>query len=61
MEIGYEAMRRLFETNPDLVEALSRTIAERRVALTSEPEKAAKSDERSVSIVAAIKRFFHLD
>jgi small-conductance mechanosensitive channel len=61
LEIGYEAMRRLFETNPDLVEALSRTIAERRVALTSEPEKAAKSDERSVSIVAAIKRFFHLD
>ena len=40
LEIGHEAMKELFNTNPDLVESLSHIIAERRLGLADRPEGA---------------------
>ena len=59
LEIGYEAMKKLFDTNPDLVESLSHIIAERRKILadrTSGPEE----DDESEGLLASIRRFFRL-
>ncbi len=60
LEIGYEAMKSLFDTNPDLVESLSQTIAERRVGLTAKAEMALDKEETSAGLLASIKRFFRL-
>jgi len=59
LEIGHAAMKRVFDTNPDLVESLSFIMAERRqglVSLTDSPT--ARPD--SSGILSAIKRFFGL-
>jgi CRP-like cAMP-binding protein len=61
LEIGYQAMKQLFDTNPDLVDSLSHIIAERRVGLTAKPENAGEAAEESQGIIAAIKRFFGFD
>jgi len=60
LEIGHQAMKRLFDTNPDLVESLGYIIAERRKGLAaSVPETQRESDE-SAGILTAIRRFFRL-
>jgi small-conductance mechanosensitive channel len=59
LEIGHEAMKRLFDTNPDLVESLSHIIAERRKGLADRPAGPSEVDE-SEGILASIKRFFRL-
>jgi small-conductance mechanosensitive channel len=59
LEIGHEAMKRLFDTDPDLVESLSHIIAERRKGLADRPEGPDETDE-SEGILASIKRFFRL-
>ena len=59
LEIGHEAMKRLFDTNPNLVESLSYIIAERRKGLADRPEGPSEADE-SEGILASIKRFFRL-
>jgi CRP-like cAMP-binding protein len=59
LEIGHRALKELFEANPDLVESLSHTVAERRVGLAA----AASADdvrEKKQSILAAVIRFFGL-
>jgi small-conductance mechanosensitive channel len=61
LEIGHQAMKHLFETNPDLVDSLSHIIAERRVGLTAKPENAEDGGQESEGIMAAIKRFFGFD
>jgi small-conductance mechanosensitive channel len=61
LEIGHQAMKHLFETNPDLVDSLSHIIAERRVGLTTKPEDAENGEEESEGIISAIKRFFGFD
>jgi len=61
LEIGYQAMKHLFDTNPDLVDSLSHIIAERRVGLTAKPESAENGKEESEGVIAAIKRFFGFD
>ena len=62
MEIGHEAMKRLFETNPDLVESLSHTINERRAGLNATLRTgAATSEHESAGLLAAIRRFFRFD
>lgn len=61
LEIGHQAMKHLFETNPDLVDSLSHIIAERRVGLTAKPENAENGEEESAGIISAIKRFFGFD
>jgi small-conductance mechanosensitive channel len=60
LEIGHHAMKRLFDTNPDLVESLSHIIAERRQALTSQPDSAIGRVYESAGIIASIRRFFGL-
>lgn len=61
LEIGYQAMKHLFDTNPDLVDSLSHIIAERRVGLTAKPENAENGEQESAGIIATIKRFFGFD
>jgi small-conductance mechanosensitive channel/CRP-like cAMP-binding protein len=60
LEIGHQAMKLVFDANPDLVESLSHIITERRLALAaSEDQRAADIDE-SAGLLSAIKRFFGL-
>jgi len=59
LEIGHEAMKELFDTNPDLVESLSHIISERRRGLADRPEGSPLPDE-SAGILVSIKRFFGL-
>jgi small-conductance mechanosensitive channel/CRP-like cAMP-binding protein len=59
-EIGHQAMKRLFETNPDLVESLSHTITERRAGLTATAARQSLGEEPA-SLLTSIKRFFGLD
>ena len=61
LEIGKQAMKHLFDTNPDLVDSLSHIIAERRVGLTAKTEEAGDGEKESEGIIASIKRFFGFD
>jgi small-conductance mechanosensitive channel len=58
LEIGHGAMKRVFDTNPDLVESLSFIMAERRQGLASQTDASATSTHSSAGILSAIKRFF---
>jgi len=58
LEIGHDAMKHLFDTNPDLVESLSHIIAERRVGLAASAEGAITDEQGSAGVLSAIKRFF---
>ncbi|HYV12816.1 MAG TPA: mechanosensitive ion channel family protein [Pyrinomonadaceae bacterium] len=58
LEIGHAAMKRVFDTNPDLVESLSFIMAERRQGLASQTDDSAASTHSSAGILSAIKRFF---
>lgn len=58
LEIGHDAMKLLFDTNPDLVESLSFIIAERRQGLTAQMDKSSQDIPSSAGILSAIKRFF---
>jgi hypothetical protein len=60
LEIGHEAMKHIFDTNPNLAETLGETIAHRRAGLVAASEGV---DEKEVSagIISSIKRFFRLD
>lgn len=60
LEIGHQAMKKLFETNPDLVGSLSHTIEERRAGLTATATRQSLGDEPS-SLINSIRRFFRLD
>lgn len=59
LEIGHAAMKRVFDTNPDLVESLSFIMAERRQGLATQTDSPAATSEAS-GILSAIKRFFGL-
>lgn len=58
LEIGFQAMKHLFDTNPDLVESLSHTIAERRAQLKATSADVKSVEEESEGLLAAVKRFF---
>jgi small-conductance mechanosensitive channel len=58
LEIGHAAMKKIFDTNPDLVESLSFIMAERRHGLASHDDSAATTPNSSAGILSAIKRFF---
>ena len=61
LEIGHLAMKHLFETNPDLVESISWTIAERRASLAAGSQLLAQASiEESAGLLSSIKRFFVL-
>ncbi len=59
LEIGHAAMKRVFDTNPDLVESLSFIMAERRQGLASQSDSPATTSDSS-GILSSIKRFFGL-
>ncbi len=59
LEIGHDAMKKVFDTNPDLVESLSFIIAERRKGLAPQAHARDRQDE-SAGILSSIKRFFGL-
>ena len=59
LEIGHAAMKRVFDTNPDLVESLSFIMAKRREGLASHSDPSATT-HNSAGILSAIKRFFGL-
>lgn len=60
LEIGHSAMKRVFETNPDLVESLSFIMAERRQGLASQSDPNTQSHNSSAGILSSIKRLFGL-
>lgn len=60
LEIGHDAMKHVFETNPTLVESLSLIIAERRQALTDSENAPATGPNEPAGVLSAIKRFFGL-
>jgi len=61
LEIGHAAMKPLFETNPDLAESISWTIAERRAGLEASSQQASQAAKtESAGLLASIKRFFGL-
>ena len=61
LEIGHVAMKHLFETNPDLAESISWTIAERRASLAAGSQQLAQASiEESAGLLSSIKRFFGL-
>jgi small-conductance mechanosensitive channel/CRP-like cAMP-binding protein len=60
LEIGHAAMKRVFDTNPDLVESLSFIIAERRQGLASQTDSTTPAHESSAGLLSSIKRFFGL-
>ena len=61
LEIGHGAMKGLFQTNPDLVEAISHTINERREGLAANAPDADGDEDASDGLLSKIRRFFHLD
>lgn len=60
LEIGHQAMKLIFDANPDLVESLSHIITERRQALTASEDLGASHRNESDGLLSAIKRFFGL-
>jgi len=58
LEIGHDAMKRVFDNNPDLVESLSHIIAERRQALAATEDVTGSKADHSAGILSSIKRFF---
>ena len=60
LEINHAAMKRVFDTNPDLVESLSFIMAERRQGLASQTDLPTTHSDSSGGMLAAIKRFFGL-
>jgi CRP-like cAMP-binding protein len=60
LEIGHSAMKRVFDTNPDLVESLSFIIGERRQGLVTQPDDGGAHEDESDGILSTIKRFFGL-
>lgn len=61
LEIGHDAMKNLFDTNPNLVESLSLTITERRAGLAAHSTAPAGEEETPAGILSKIKHFFRLD
>ena len=60
LEIGHDAMKRVFDSNPDLVESLSHVIAERRQGLAASQEDPGAAEDGSAGLLSSIKRFFGL-
>ena len=62
LEINHIAVKPLFEDNPNLVEALSKTIAKRRMELSQKSEENKEMDEMETSgIFDSIKKFFGIN
>jgi hypothetical protein len=51
-------MKKVFDTNPDLVESLSFIIAERRKGLAARFDSDRREEDESAGLLSAIRRFF---
>jgi len=60
LEIRHVSMKHLFETNPDLAESISWTIAERQAALAKDSASAQPSIQETAGLLSSIKHFFGL-
>lgn len=60
LEIKHTAVKPLFKKNPNLAEALSQTIAERRAMLASANEKKKVIEIEKEGVFSSIKKFFGL-
>ena len=60
LEIKHTAVKPLFKKNPDLMEALSETIAERRALLTTANQETKEVAAVKEGIFVSIKKFFGL-
>ena len=61
LEIGHDAMKHIFDTNPGLAESISWTIAERQADLAKgSAESAQTSLHETAGLLVSIKRFFGL-
>jgi CRP-like cAMP-binding protein len=60
LEIGHDAMKSVFDSNPHLAETLGQTIAHRRAGLAASVE-IEDEEKASAGVIASIKRFFRLD
>jgi small-conductance mechanosensitive channel len=60
LEIGHDAMKQVFDANPDLVESLSYIIADRRQGLIASDDPTSIDPSESAGILSSIKRFFGL-
>jgi CRP-like cAMP-binding protein len=64
LQIRKDAIKPLLDANPQLVEAFSKVIAERKIALANRPktEKVEElAEEESKGLISAIKRFFGIN
>ncbi len=59
LEIGHDALKQLFDANPDLAESLSHTVAERRAGLDAS-RAPGQIEEVERSIFASVIQFFGL-
>ena len=61
LEINIQCLKPILEENPDLVESLSRVVAERRESLDKVDDESTKAEVKDkASIFNSIKRFFGL-
>lgn len=60
LEIGHQAMKLVFDANPDLVESLSHVITERLQGLAASANQGVSDIDESAGLLSAIKRFFGL-
>jgi small-conductance mechanosensitive channel/CRP-like cAMP-binding protein len=58
MEIGHDALKELFDDNPDLMESLCEIVTERRAGLVAQSEDADAIKEESAGLLNNIRRFF---
>lgn len=61
LEIKHTAIKPLFKKNPNLVEALSQTIAERKALLASANEEKKEVAVEKAGVFSSIKKFFGLN
>jgi hypothetical protein len=61
LEIGHEPVKRLFESNPELVASLSRVIGERRSGLSFRSPDLPPTADGPAGILILIMRFFWND
>ena len=59
LEIGHDALKQLFDANPDLIEALGNAVTERRAGLAAQQGKTETAATESAGLLNAIRRFFN--
>jgi small-conductance mechanosensitive channel len=61
LEIGHDALKHIFDDNPDLIEALGELVTERRAGLAAHSEDAEAVKKESAGLGKSIRRFFGFD